>query len=218
MLSVELISEFITPIHPEFTGSEAIELFQEYQVDHLPIVDGKSLLGIISESEIFQHDLNDNISSYGIQYKQIASTDKDHYFDIIRILSEYMITAVPVVDDQNQYVGLITYHSVLKGFAQHFSFAEPGTIVVLEMNRSDYSMSDVARIAELEDAVILHTAVHFTSDQKIEVHLKLNKQDIQSLVAAYERYNYLVKATFIENDSSELYKDHYESLLHYLNM
>jgi hypothetical protein len=52
----------------------------------------------------------------------------------------------------------------------------------------------------------------------MEVVLKTNTKEIQSLIASFERYEYTVKEVFGELPAMESMLDRYQSLMHYINM
>jgi hypothetical protein len=52
----------------------------------------------------------------------------------------------------------------------------------------------------------------------MEVTLKLNIADLTSVIQTFNRYEYEVKASFMEEDQEEdLYNSRYELLMRYLN-
>mgnify|MGYP000356383975 CR=1 FL=1 len=49
-------------------------------------------------------------------------------------------------------------------------------------------------------------------------HLKINKKDLTSIVSAFGRYNYEIKATFHESIFDDDLQSRYEQFMNYLNM
>ena len=86
------------------------------------------------------------------------------------------------------------------------------------MSKPDYALSEIARVVEAEGVAILNTFIAATpNDNKIHVHIKINKLEIQRVTAALERYGYDVHAMYSDHQDSDVYKDRYESFMHYLN-
>jgi signal-transduction protein with cAMP-binding, CBS, and nucleotidyltransferase domain len=126
---------------------------------------------------------------------------------------------VPVVDYDGTYIGLVTQEDLLQYFARMDSFVSPGTILVLEMTKNDYSLSEIARIIESEGSSILSAFI--TTDAystRLEVTLKINAQYIQNIIATFDRFNYVVKASYNESDYLETLQERYDSLMNYLNV
>ncbi|MEO0875471.1 MAG: CBS domain-containing protein, partial [Bacteroidota bacterium] len=58
----------------------------------------------------------------------------------------------------------------------------------------------------------------FPDSPRIEVTLKVNKQNILNIIASFERFDYEVKATFNELEYSDGLRERYDSLISYLNV
>lgn len=219
MIAEHLISDVIIPLRTSDSGEVALGIMQEFYVRHLPIVNREELLGLISEDDILEHDTNEAVGSYKLSVHRPSVQINDHLYDVLRLIAEYQLSVIPVVDADNKYVGMITAEDLIVYFAKAGAFLEPGGIIVLEMLRQDYSLSQLARIVESENAVILNSHVHTFSDSpQIQVTLKVNKQNILNIIASFERFDYHVKATFNELEYMGTLKERYEGLISYLNV
>jgi hypothetical protein len=99
------------------------------------------------------------------------------------------------------------------------SVGNPGGIIVLEVNESDFSFASIAGIIEANDAKILSCFVNTHPDStKVEVSLKINKINIYPILQAFDRYNLLVLASFSESSENDDLMDRYNSLMNYLNL
>ena len=102
--------------------------------------------------------------------------------------------------------------------ASFSGFLEAGSVISLEMGVRDYSLSEIARIVEYNNAKVL--GVHLQAsekDRQILVHLKLNTSDLKSLVATFERYNYRVIASYYNEDDQGALRDRYNLLMRFLD-
>ena len=69
--------------------------------------------------------------------------------------------------------------------------------MVLEVNEFDYSMAQIGQIVESNDAKILSsTILSDASSTKLDITLKINQEDLTSIIRNFERYDYVVKASF----------------------
>lgn len=221
MTAKSLIALDIPALTVEQTGRDAFHMLSDFHVKHLPVVDDRQLMGILSEEDIFNHKLYDPVGSYDFSMlRRFAVRENEHVFEVMRVMGENRLTVIPVVDNENNYVGLISQNDLLRFFANTASFREPGAVLVIEMDRHDYSLADISRIVESEDAKILSAFVTSapTPDDSLEVTLKLNRHDLSRVIAALERYEYEVKETFSETEHSNALNERYESLMNYLNM
>ncbi|MCB0633458.1 MAG: CBS domain-containing protein [Saprospiraceae bacterium] len=219
MIAETLLSNTIIPLRTSDTGEEALGMMNDFYVRHLPVVNNEQLLGLMSEDDILNHDVEEAIGSYALSSPTPCVRLDDHIYELMRMLAEYNLTLVPVVDDRGNYSGLVTLEDLMRFFADSASFKEPGSIIVLEMTRRDYSLSEIARIVESESAVILNAFVQSQSDSPmIDVTLKINRQEINSIVSTFERYDYTIKASFNESEYVDSLRDRYDALISYLNV
>lgn len=219
MIAGNLLSKHIVPLRTSDTGEEALGIMSDFYIKHLPIVNNEQLLGLISEDDILEHDVEEAVGSYQLSMARPYVKESDHVYEVFRLVSEYQLTVIPVVDMEDNYLGLIAQEDLLRFFASIGSFTEPGGIVVLEMSKRDYSLAEIARIVESENAIILSSFITSSTDStKIDVTLKINRNDIQSILATFDRFNYQVKASFLESDYFDSLKDRFDMLMTYLNV
>ena len=100
-----------------------------------------------------------------------------------------------------------------------FHLKNRGSIIILETNKRQYSLAEISRIIESEDASILSSFL--TSEDEstnVTVTIKVNRQDISRIISALERYDYHVKGKFSEQEYFDELKDRYDALMTYLNV
>lgn len=219
MIAQELISTDIIPVKPSDTGEYALNLMSDNLVKHLPIVSEDNLLGVISESDILSHDLAKPIESYNLSMNRPFAEQDMHIYEIMAIMSEHRLTVIPITNYKNTYLGAICLEDLLHYFAKSFSFSEPGSIIVLEMHKSDYSLVELSQIIESERAAILSTFISTHPDSmKVHVTIKVNKHEIGDILASLERHEIYIKASYSESEVDETLMDRYDSLMKYLSV
>jgi signal-transduction protein with cAMP-binding, CBS, and nucleotidyltransferase domain len=219
VIAKDLISQTVLPVQTSDTGTEVLQQMKVYHLRHLPIVNHEQLLGVVSEDDVLIHDENDAIGTYRLSFLRPFSFENEHLFEVMTKMGRMQLTIIPVIDKKENFLGVITMEDLLQYFANHFSFAEPGSILVIETSRKHYSLSEIARIAESDDIIILSSFVNAIPDShRVFVTLKLNRQDIQSLKASLERFGYEISATFSEAEYHDGLKDRYDALMTYLNI
>jgi CBS domain-containing protein len=219
MTADTLISNSMIPLRTSDTGEEALEMMSEFYIRHLPIVNNKQLLGVISEDDVLNYDINEPIGSYSLSLLRPYVKESDHIYEVMRLMAESQLTVIPVVDEEGDYSGLITQEDLLNFFAKTGTFTEPGSILVLEMSRRDYSLAEIARIVESESALILSSFISSHGDStRIDVTLKINRQNVQPIIATLDRFDYHVKATFNESEYVDSLKERFDALMSYLKV
>jgi acetoin utilization protein AcuB len=220
MIARELISADILPLQTSTSGRDALYMMQDYHVRHLPIVNDKQILGLVSEEDILEQE-NDNepIGSVRLSLNHPYVHDKDHIYEIMRLLNQFKLTLIPVIDKEENYLGVVTLHDLLKYFAKSASFSEPGSVVVLSVSKRNYSLSQIARIVESEQGIILNSFITSMPDsEELEITLKINRPDIGSILKTFVRFDYEIKASFTESEYIDSLQEHYDSLMSYLNV
>jgi hypothetical protein len=87
------------------------------------------------------------------------------------------------------------------------------------MGIRDYSLSEIARLVEMNDSSILSLYVQTLPDStRIEVTIKINRMDIGAIIQTFTRYNYNIKASFFEGDYNDSLRDRYDSLMKFLEI
>ena len=221
MIAANILSNDLIPLRTSDSGDDALSIMSGFYVKHLPIVNDKQLLGLISEEDILNQNVTEDIGSFPLSLQFPYVQESDHLYEVMRLIAEFELTVIPVVDVDQHYVGMITLQELLNYFAQTGSFTEPGGIIVLELPRRDYSLSEIARLVESEGAAILSSFISSSlgPDQTmVNVTVKVNRQQTASIVATLQRFGYEVKATFGERDMLDGLKERYDSLMSYLNV
>lgn len=219
MTAAELISNTISPLQTSDTGEEALTHMNVFHVKHLPIVNQKQLLGLVSEEDILRNNLEEPLGSYrlGLHRPYVKSTD--HLFEVMATLADNQLTIVPVVDKDENFLGIITLEELVHHYAKSYSFSERGSIIVIESSKKDFAMSEICRIVEMEGASVLSSwMTQEEGSNKIFITVKLNVQDIQRIVASLNRYEYVIMSSFSEEEYLDNLHDRYDSLMNYLNV
>lgn len=192
---------------------------QVYHVRHLPIVNHEKLLGVVSEEDILIHDTKEAVGTYRLSFLRPFCFESDHLFEVMSKMGRFQLTIIPIIDKDENYLGVVTMEDILHYFAAHYSFADPGSIIVIETSKGNYSLSEIARLAESEDVTILSSFVNAIPDtHRMNITLKLNRQDINAFKASLERFGYEISATFSEVGFHDGLKDRYNALMSYLNV
>lgn len=219
MIALDLLSNDIIPLRTSDTGEDALEMMRDFIVQHLPIVNDEELLGLVGENDILDHDVLEPVGSYNLSSKHAKVLESDHLYEVMRLVAQYELTAVPVVDNNEKYKGLITASDLLMYYARTSNFVETGSIIVLAVQRRDYSLSEIARIAESENAIILSSFVESMGDGSLlRVTIKVNVQNVNGILSTFERFGYKIFATFNENLELDTLKERYDGLIRYLNI
>jgi len=128
----EVMSASIISLNPKEPISRAVEIFNEYNIHHIPIVIVNEVVGIISQGDVLNFcgkenrldqvksfvlgnvKLDDNSTIEEIMTQNpITISPEDSIGKMVEKLLMYRINALPVTVD-NKLKGIITTHDILR--------------------------------------------------------------------------------------------------------
>ena len=103
-------------VKKDATVGDAKELMKKYRIGGIPVVDDQEILiGIITNRDLrFENDLNRPIAEVMTKENLITTKKGTSLDQAEKILQQYKIEKLPVVDANNKLVGLITYRDIIK--------------------------------------------------------------------------------------------------------
>lgn len=220
MIAKDVITDEIPPLIHSDSGEKALRWMEEFKVSHLPVLKNGNFVGLISETEILDRkDLDQPLDLLFDHLPRPYVGENAHIFEVLAKVAEHKISVLPVLDAQEQYVGCTSVHELITLIANTGSIKESGGLIVLEMNRVDYSLAQIAQIVESDNARILSSYIMSSPDStKIEVTLKISEMDLGRIIRSFERYDITVKASFQRSMDQDDMQFRYDALMNYLNM
>ncbi len=221
MLAKDLISDLVPALKTSDSGLDALNWMEVFRVSHLPIVNNKEFLGVITDTDIY--DLNkpeEPLENHKLSLIAPYVFYNQHIYSVIEIASRLQLTVIPVLSEKKEYLGLITQTDLLKNYADLIAVHTPGGIVEIEVPSYDYSISEIARIIEDSDTKVLSFYVSQEElDETLKITIKLNREDITPVLRAFDRYDYTVTASYSEHNTvDEIVKKNYDALIRYLSV
>ncbi|MGA0557225.1 IMP dehydrogenase [Larkinella sp. VNQ87] len=98
------------------TLADAHQIMRESKIGGIPVVDASNkLIGILTNRDLrFQTELSKPVTEIMTRTNLITARERITLEEAESILQQYKIEKLPIVDDQNHLVGLITYKDILK--------------------------------------------------------------------------------------------------------
>jgi|SRR5687767_1862651 len=220
MLTRELSSQTLPVLRLQDKVFQALELMNDNRVTHLPLVDGEKYIGIISEEDLLQAE-NDHSTLDKLEqsFFNVSVKEEEHFLKAIQVAAENGLSVVPVVSEENDFIGSVAYNDLLKFSSEFMSLSEPGGLIVLEVESNQYSFNEISKLVETNDAQI--TQLNTSNDAEtglMQVTIRINKPEVSDIVAAFQRHEYNVKYFFGEELYTNELRSNYDNLMNYLKI
>ncbi len=220
MRAGDLISDEIPTLTGDDNALFAMQLLDEYKMKHLAVVDHKHFLGLLSDSAVL------DISNYEAPLRESSDLlqkvyiqQDQHVYDVVNLAAEFQLSAIPILDLNQNFAGVVSIYSLIRELSNIAAMKEPGGIIVLEMNQHDYSLSEIARIVEGNDALILSANVtSIPNSTKMEITLKVNRTNMDGIIQTFSRFDYTISASFHQSSLDDTLHDRYDELMRYLKI
>lgn len=223
MLNQEILQFNTTPIEPLVINQkvkDALYAMEITGVAMLPVVaeDG-DFKGLIFEEDLLDADPGSELSALTDGLKPIFVLATDHFLNTARLQNDQQLDVIPVLDEDHFYIGAITPKALLMQFCKMTGVQIGGALIVLSIAPKDYSISQLARLVETNDAFI--TQLNTSPDEEngqLLVTLRLNKMEISDIISTLQRYEYVVIFTAGLEDYENEIRRNYNHLMNYLEM
>jgi len=220
VLNKEIISVTIPSLHLTDTVGRAQELMNDFQIDHLPVIEDDKLVGLLSEDTVL-NAMDDEMPLSQIQHEfsKISAHAGNHFIEAVQFVTEYNLSLIPVIDANSEYLGCITANDLLRQVGKMIGVNSPGAVIVLEMEKVSFSFSEISKLVETNDAQITQLNTYWDPHSStFLVTIKINRLEISDIIATFQRYEYKVKYYFGEELYENELRSNYDHLMNYLNI
>lgn len=220
MRAVNLLSHSIPNLRVQDTARQALQLMTDYHITHLPVTQDDKYLGLVEENELLDvEDDSKSIEELGMILNKVAIAEEEHFLAALRLWKKMHLSVIPVVRLDGELLGVITTSELLIALDEYTGAEEPGGLIVLSMEPRNFSLSEIGRLVESNDATVVHvTTQKDPNTGMLTVSIKLNRNDIQDVLATFQRYEYVIETYFGDNLSEDDLRSNYAHLMNYLNI
>lgn len=219
MFAGELISRNIPFLHLDDNAGKALQEMNDFHVSHLPVVNEDKYLGLVSEDDLLDNDENRTMQSLRACFTTPFVRENDFFLLAVKRAKDLHLSVVPVITEQYELLGAIGEDDLFRQLAVFAGIEEQGGIIIIEIEKSDFSTGELNRLVESNDAYITQLNSFLdTASQLLTITIRINKTEISDIVATLQRHEYNIKYYYGE----ELYQNELQSnffhLMNYLNI
>ncbi len=180
-----LVKEAMTPnpVTIELTATlpQIVEVMRERNIRRVPVMQGDKLMGIISDHDVMatmpspattlsrweMNTLLEKVTAKEIMTAPVyVASPQCPIEEVARIMLQRKFGAMPVLDDEDHLVGIVTESDIFRMFVDMLSGEEPGLRFELRVERHRGVLSNLARIVNDNGGGIIAIATLNEPDKK----------------------------------------------------
>lgn len=218
-----LVKDFITkevPVLKSFDTVEyALALMEDIKLKHLPLLSNGTYRCLLSDKDLYAMPHVDMLLGEPSAFAPQV-TPEHHVFEVLRLISHFNLSMIPVVNAEGEYTGAVTREQLTNVLAEVCNVETEGSVVVLELTPQDYVLTDIARLIESNQAHILSLLSYIEKETgKLILSIKIDLEDASPVIRSFERFNYTVLYYYMKKGMvDDLLKKRMDELLYYMNM
>jgi Mg/Co/Ni transporter MgtE len=216
------IENYITNDYKAIDSQETIADVQEFFLDvpfsHFSVLNEGTYIGSIASDDVETFDSDKKVADYSYALEGFFARKTMIWLDVLEVFAKNHTNIVPVLDDDNSYLGYYELEDIVKFFHETPFLKEQGGIIVVQKSITDYSMSQIAQIVESNNGKLLGLFVSEADIEKIQITIKIALGGMNDIIQTFRRYNYEIISEHHEDNYLNNLKERSEYLDKYLNM
>ncbi|WP_226657364.1 CBS domain-containing protein [Guptibacillus hwajinpoensis] len=182
---------------------ETLKVLKEREIDGVPVIKGKKYVGIVTFNRIykafFKSEMTDKqkflseTSAGEIAYQKDVTVDQEEIFENTLLLAKNA-PLVAVVDQNENFIGIITRSDILDQFQSAFGMRKPGIRIAFASSETEGRIARLAKIAKSFHENIISLSTFDESNQNVRrIVMKIEKKEnIDQFIAKLEQNGFKV--------------------------
>jgi predicted transcriptional regulator len=216
------ITEYITNDFKAIDSQETIatvqDFFNDLHFSHFPIIEEGVYIGSIASDDIETFDSDKKVADYRFTLEGFYARTNTIWLDVLEVFGKNHTNLVPVLDENNNYVGYYEIEDIMKFFHETPFLKEPGGIIVVKKAILDYSMSQITQIVESNNGKLLGLFISEADTESVQVTMKISLGAMNEIIQTFRRYNYEIISEHHEDIYINNLKERSDYLDKYLNI
>jgi CBS domain-containing protein len=216
------ITEYITNDFKAIDSQDTIavvqEFFDELHFSHFPVIEEGIYIGSIASDDIETFDKDKKVADYRFTLEGFFTRNNTIWLDVLEIFAKNHTNLVPVLDENNKYVGYYEIEDIMKFFHETPFLKEPGGIIVVKKPILDYSMSQITQIVESNNGKLLGLFISDADVESVQITMKISLGAMNEIIQTFRRYNYEIISEHQEDNYINNLKERSDYLDKYLNI
>jgi acetoin utilization protein AcuB len=222
MLVSEILNNEVLPLKASDTVAEGLKSMLECGRNRMAVMDytTRKLLGEVLSADLQNSDSGKLALMAFVEKKPFIIHPDSHIIDAAGFMLRENRPNAYVIDKDGRYLGTLALEDLLQPLTKLLNAEQSGSVITLEMNARDYSLTDISRVIELEGVKILGLGVTYSGSDKNRccVSIKLNQKDIANVIHVLNRYGYVITSETLTDDTDKDLHERADELLRYLGI
>lgn len=216
------ITNYITNDYKAIDSQETIADVQDFLIDlafsHFPVVEEEIYIGSIASEDVETFISDKKIIDYRYSFEKFFVRTNMVWLDVLEVFAQNHTNLVPVLDEENKYVGYYEISEIISFLNETPFIKEPGGIIVVKKAVLDYSLSQITQIVESNNGKLLGLFISEADPVNVQVTLKINLGPMNEILQTFRRYNYEIISEHQEDNFLNTLKERSDYLDKYLNI
>lgn len=208
----------IKPLNINEKVSDLKMIFNELTYSHIPIENEGVYIGCITENDAHCFEGNKTIAECNYALESFFVRSYTNWLDVLEAFAQNSCNIMPILDENNTYLGYYELNDIIGLFNQTPFFSEPGGTIIVEKGLQDYSFSEISQIVEANNGKILGAFVSKIQSDVIQITLKIGNTSVNDVIQTFRRYSYNIISGHEEDTYVENLKSRSEYLKKYLDI
>ncbi|MCX8044835.1 MAG: CBS and ACT domain-containing protein [Desulfobacterota bacterium] len=183
-------------IPPQAKVLDALNLLHQHSIRHLPVVDGETFVGFITEAEIRQVLLlpgGSDITVAEVMNKNpVTIGPEENLEEAARLIYHYKLSGIPVVD-HGKLVGIITVGDILAAFIEIMGVLQASSRIDVVLGEQPEAFEKVSRIIKQKGGEIISVGMGNMPEKKKKFYFfRLKKCAVDPIAHALREHGYEV--------------------------
>jgi predicted transcriptional regulator len=212
-----LIINDLNPVNLNDTVGDVKMMFSQLTYSHIPVKNGDIYVGCISETDAHCFESQKILSDINYALEGFYVRNTTNWLDVLEAFAQNDSNVMPVLDNNNNYLGYYELNDIIQLFNETPFFAESGGIIIVEKGVFDYSFSEVCQIIESNNAKIFGALISKMENDKVQITVKIGNAALNDVLQSFRRYGYNIVSGIEEDSYIESLKERSDYLKKYLD-
>lgn len=213
------IKDYISKDYPAFNWSDSIEeasdIALEFGFSHIFIKKRGVFCGALSQ-QFLEESPEGTLGSLELHFEKFAILEDSSVLDAVKLFHTFNSNIIPVINKSEKYLGYLSSDDVFNEFSKYPLFSENGAVLTVQTPNRFYSMTEIAKIVETNNAKLYGVFISAVHEDFLHVTMKVSSENLSSIDETFERYGYNVVSKHYDDDKEDLLKDRFGFFQKYL--